>query len=872
MNGPVTSANKLKWDPSITNPLFIEMVDLLRCHQCKKLNYSVHNLSKCAHVLCGDCKNGIAARKCPLCKIPTVEIKRDSDYESLVKDIRLLNTQYLKISFAADKNPNKAPNNDKKIMSSPRPVMKAVISPVKKVDNAAKGVESSQDLSQLTEASVFTQDLSIDEDKLDDASDTEAIGSVNKRKGREKVQEKVIPMKKQRLASDSTEKQSNDDKNKRKDKDPVKEREAEKEKERLKEKEKEKEKEREKEREKEKEKEKERLKEKEKEKLREKEKEKEKLKEKELQKKLEKEKKEAEKLEKEKAKELEKERKEKEKELAKERAKERAKEKAKERALEKAKEKARLKELEEKEKAEEEKNKNKNEDDADADAEDNDKAKSKSRKKVLAKDKVKETESDAQADNSKSSKVESSTKKRGKTVEEEVSESKDNKVSIRGRAKKKVVEEKEKEDKNKESESDDKRSTRSSPSKNLSSKNKDESPRRTGRTPKNSGKPEDDKKSSEDRIDTTNDDIEENRNKKQDLRKSVTFSPAKEFESTVSPRKSPRSNKGNMMYSRRPITYDELPLMNSKARSETKSKEAVSETETPKSTSNSKAASSKGRAKQKAKEPEASVDDEDVFVKPKATSKRAARLDSTDTSPVKRQRKAKETSDESDSPSPARSTSSRSNASKNSKSNSRILIASTLLTADQKKTLEKLQKSLGVRITADFPSNVTHLVTKSDSNKRAVRSLKYMKALLSHKWIVSFDWITESLKAGELLPEEPYELRGTTKQPENTLGAPKISRTSKKKLLIGINFYFDGKFKAADLPNLEELKDIVSTGGGTIFDNNLRLNSALRKNERVIIVKDKVKDDDKSTGSAKHIETADLLAVVTAYKTDDFFN
>lgn len=49
--------------------------------------------------------------------------------------------------------------------------------------------------------------------------------------------------------------------------------------------------------------------------------------------------------------------------------------------------------------------------------------------------------------------------------------------------------------------------------------------------------------------------------------------------------------------------------------------------------------------------------------------------------------------------------------------------------------------------------DTTHLIMKPYENKRIRPTLKYFKAILLHKPVVSFDWILKSLKFGKPLRE-----------------------------------------------------------------------------------------------------------------------
>ncbi len=58
--------------------------------------------------------------------------------------------------------------------------------------------------------------------------------------------------------------------------------------------------------------------------------------------------------------------------------------------------------------------------------------------------------------------------------------------------------------------------------------------------------------------------------------------------------------------------------------------------------------------------------------------------------------------------------------------------------------------STGARVAEAWPSQaVTHVVCKVDENRRARRTLKYMRGVASRAWVVDADWVRACLAAGE---------------------------------------------------------------------------------------------------------------------------
>ncbi|PAA73453.1 hypothetical protein BOX15_Mlig002011g2, partial [Macrostomum lignano] len=75
------------------------------------------------------------------------------------------------------------------------------------------------------------------------------------------------------------------------------------------------------------------------------------------------------------------------------------------------------------------------------------------------------------------------------------------------------------------------------------------------------------------------------------------------------------------------------------------------------------------------------------------------------------------------------------------------------------------------RFQFDPNCHTTHVVIRESSVARvSERTLKYFQALVSGAWLLSFDWVSESLAAGSLLPESDFEIQGDLSCGVNHLG------------------------------------------------------------------------------------------------------
>lgn len=105
--------------------------------------------------------------------------------------------------------------------------------------------------------------------------------------------------------------------------------------------------------------------------------------------------------------------------------------------------------------------------------------------------------------------------------------------------------------------------------------------------------------------------------------------------------------------------------------------------------------------------------------------------------------------------------------------------------------LKKLAKTLpDATYQTQFNKNVTHMIVKTDNNNGASKTLKYLQGIAHRKWIVSYQWVLDSLKERRAVNEELYEVVDCM-----TLEAgPRKSRLREKDLFDGFVFLCIGPY------------------------------------------------------------------------------
>ncbi|XP_041477960.1 breast cancer type 1 susceptibility protein-like [Lytechinus variegatus] len=88
------------------------------------------------------------------------------------------------------------------------------------------------------------------------------------------------------------------------------------------------------------------------------------------------------------------------------------------------------------------------------------------------------------------------------------------------------------------------------------------------------------------------------------------------------------------------------------------------------------------------------------------------------------------------------------------------LIATGLNRLELRQVEQLTSRLANCRFASAFNANTTHVIVKTDSSLVCERTLKYFQGIAARAWIVSFQWVHDSLKARKLLAEEDYEVKG----------------------------------------------------------------------------------------------------------------
>ncbi|KAM9973526.1 hypothetical protein ACTFIW_010626 [Dictyostelium discoideum] len=148
------------------------------------------------------------------------------------------------------------------------------------------------------------------------------------------------------------------------------------------------------------------------------------------------------------------------------------------------------------------------------------------------------------------------------------------------------------------------------------------------------------------------------------------------------------------------------------------------------------------------------------------------------------------------------------------------IIIATGLTGLMQLHIHSLCSAIGGKLVTEFNDQVTHVVCSTldgDGGKDnlAKRTIKYQMGIgRGGLWLVSFDWILESLNENQWVNESEFEIQGDS----IGLGSPLKSRQQlfeTKRLFYGQSFYLAGEFQS---PSRQEIISVIKSSGGIVLD------------------------------------------------------
>ncbi|XP_057173872.1 breast cancer type 1 susceptibility protein isoform X5 [Ursus arctos] len=135
--------------------------------------------------------------------------------------------------------------------------------------------------------------------------------------------------------------------------------------------------------------------------------------------------------------------------------------------------------------------------------------------------------------------------------------------------------------------------------------------------------------------------------------------------------------------------------------------------------------------------------------------------------------------------------------------NRTISMVASGLTPKEFMLVEKFAKKHHIALTNQISEETTHVIMKTDAEFVCERTLKYFLGIAGGKWVVSYFWVTQSIKERKILDEHDFEVRGDVVNGRNHQG-PKRARESRgRKIFRGLEVCCYGPFTNMPTDQLE---------------------------------------------------------------------
>ncbi|KAG7177432.1 breast cancer type 1 susceptibility protein-like, partial [Homarus americanus] len=157
----------------------------------------------------------------------------------------------------------------------------------------------------------------------------------------------------------------------------------------------------------------------------------------------------------------------------------------------------------------------------------------------------------------------------------------------------------------------------------------------------------------------------------------------------------------------------------------------------------------------------------------------------------------------------------------------------TGLTASEMGKVQDLVNKLaspGSSVKRLWDTSVTHVVVKTESGLHAQRTLKYLFGIAAGCWVITLQWVLDSLSTKKLLPEEDYEVIDCTGVP-----GPNKGRTKLIPLFTNCEFYVMPPF--VDV-TIQQFRELIKLCGAQIVDSPLKFSENNRSMKLIIVQTD----------------------------------
>ncbi|KAM7069629.1 breast cancer type 1 susceptibility protein isoform 6-T6 [Molossus nigricans] len=135
--------------------------------------------------------------------------------------------------------------------------------------------------------------------------------------------------------------------------------------------------------------------------------------------------------------------------------------------------------------------------------------------------------------------------------------------------------------------------------------------------------------------------------------------------------------------------------------------------------------------------------------------------------------------------------------------NERISMVASGLTSKEFMLVHKFARKHHISLTNVITEETTHVIMKTDAEFVCERTLKYFLGIAGGKWVVSYFWVTQSIKERKILDERDFEVRGDVINGRNHQGPKRARESQDKKIFRGLEICCYGPFTNMPTDQLE---------------------------------------------------------------------
>ncbi|XP_047615157.1 breast cancer type 1 susceptibility protein isoform X7 [Phacochoerus africanus] len=146
----------------------------------------------------------------------------------------------------------------------------------------------------------------------------------------------------------------------------------------------------------------------------------------------------------------------------------------------------------------------------------------------------------------------------------------------------------------------------------------------------------------------------------------------------------------------------------------------------------------------------------------------------------------------------------------------RISIVASGLTPKEYTLVQKFARKQNITLTNLITEETTHVIMKTDAEFVCERTLKYFLGIAGGKWVVSYFWVTQSIKEGKMLDEHDFEVRGDVVNGRNHRGPKRARESQDRKIFKGLEICCYGPFTNMPTDQLEWM--VLLCGASVVKD------------------------------------------------------